>query len=229
MKYLKQNLTGKKFGNWIVLKDLGIRISGRGFDKKTNKKVNATSRYYLCLCKCGTKKEINVYNLINKMTKGCAKCRHERMRTIIFYNKIEHIAWHNILQRCNNKNTISYKKVAKQWMGIHGFRNFLKDMGKRPSPKHSIVRINKDGNYAPGNCRWAIFEVPANGTRSISNELNSTRLAQLTGYSREWIRQLSSKSLRPFIKRTRYTENSILHIFKNEAIEFLKQRKSMSL
>lgn len=49
-------------------------------------------------------------------------------------------------------------KVCDRWLGRGGFKNFLQDMGKKPSPKHTIDRINVDGNYEPANCRWATQE-----------------------------------------------------------------------
>lgn len=67
-------------------------------------------------------------------------------------------AWQNMLARCARKNHPSYPRyggrgvtVCERWQD---FRNFLDDMGEKPTGK-SIDRINNDGAYEPGNCRWS--------------------------------------------------------------------------
>lgn len=68
-------------------------------------------------------------------------------------------AWSNMLSRCYDEENANYSyyggrgiSVCKRW---HAFERFLKDMSPAPSPKHSLDRVDNDGNYKPSNCRWA--------------------------------------------------------------------------
>jgi hypothetical protein len=73
--------------------------------------------------------------------------------------------------RCSNKNNPMFMyygergiKVCERWDS--SYENFLLDMGRAPSPKHSIDRINVNGDYEPGNCRWATDKEQSNNKRT---------------------------------------------------------------
>lgn len=78
--------------------------------------------------------------------------------------------WHGMIRRCTNPEDPSYFKygargitVCSEWMDI---TQFYRDMGDRPSVKHTIDRIDGSGNYEPSNCRWA---TPQQQNRNRSN------------------------------------------------------------
>ena len=81
---------------------------------------------------------------------------HKRSRTI------EYVAWAAMRSRCNNPKNVRFRyyggrgiKVCRRW---NKFTTFLDDMGKRPSIRHSIDRVNVNGNYSPANCKWSTIE-----------------------------------------------------------------------
>lgn len=72
----------------------------------------------------------------------------------------EYRAWINMRSRCNNPNTPFFDryggrgiKVCPEWEA--SYETFLRDMGRRPSPQHSLDRIDVNGDYKASNCRWA--------------------------------------------------------------------------
>jgi len=90
-------------------------------------------------------------------------------------------------RRCNYPQDRGYKnyggrgiKVCERW--DTSFAAFLEDMGKAPSPKHSIDRVNNNGNYEPGNCRWATMKEQMQnrrGVQSIENVTDDALIAEI--------------------------------------------------
>lgn len=89
--------------------------------------------------------------------------------------------WRGMKLRCNNPNFKQYYdyggrgiKICDRWLEPNGmgFKNFLSDMGKKPSPEHTLDRINVNGNYEPSNCRWADrFEQKRNQKNSFNTDV----------------------------------------------------------
>lgn len=143
MSHLK-DLTGRVFGKLTVIK----RARNHRHDKTA----------WLCHCECGTKKSIVSYTLLNGDSRSCG-CMQTRWSHRLS-DTPEYFVWASMVQRCHNENDQFYHKyggagitVYKKWR--KDFAAFIAHMGMRPSRLHSIDRINNDGNYCPGNVRWA--------------------------------------------------------------------------
>lgn len=143
-------LIGRRFGYWMV------RAS-------SNKRAHA-----FCDCDCGNSVEVNIYNLLDGKTTSCGCrvfCTHHLSRSR------EYKIWSNMKCRCFNPNTKSYNHygargitVCDRW--VNSFQNFINDVGFSPTKNHSLDRINNDGNYEPGNCKWSTVSEQKCNTRS---------------------------------------------------------------
>ena len=95
----------------------------------------------------------------------------------------EYATWRSIIKRCSDLKNPNYGgrgiTVCDRW--ISSFRAFLEDVGAKPTPKHTIDRYpNNDGNYEPGNCRWATaVEQCRNTRRNVYLEVDGERLLLL--------------------------------------------------
>lgn len=121
----------------------------------------------LCNCACGTiRYTANRYTVKSGSTKSCG-C----LKSLAYHASHgesrrgewtpEYRAWSNMITRCHNPNATRYQNwggrgisVCPQWR--ESFQDFLAHVGRRPTAAHSIDRYpNNDGNYEPGNVRWA--------------------------------------------------------------------------
>lgn len=155
--------------------------------------------YWKCLCDCG--KETGVFggHLGNGHTQscGCLQAQVTKIRSTKHGFKPrgksipEYKAWANIKERCNNQKNKKYYDyggrgitVCDRWM--ESFDNFFEDMGFRPIDKSSIDRIDNNGNYEPGNCRWSEPLQQANNKRNNRMLLVDGETKSIVDFAKEY-------------------------------------------
>lgn len=120
----------------------------------------------MCRCACGVEKPVNKKNLKAGVTRSCG-CHRTKVHTTHGNssragNTPTYDTWKAMNARCASDNPSTHKHykgrgitVCERWTGPEGFKNFLEDMGERPTPVHTLDRKENDKGYYKDNCRWA--------------------------------------------------------------------------
>ena len=144
--------------------------------------INSRHDYhYACRCHCGRLFVGNGHRLKIGRLRSCGCIQQKRKHGSVETN--EYGIWNAMKQRCLNHNNHAYRdyggrgiKVCKHWLD---FRNFLADMGRRPTKSHTLDRKDNDGNYEPSNCRWATkTEQALNRRNNVKLTHNGTTLTR---------------------------------------------------
>ncbi len=167
------DLIGRRYGRLVVLR----RSQNKG-----------RSPMWRCRCDCGAvEKDISGCALKSGATSSCGCYRNDRVRATISTHgeggavfSPEYKAWRNMLGRCTKPGSIGWHRyggrgiaVCERW--LNSFENFLADMGRKPSPAHTLDRYpDNDGNYEPGNCRWATMKEQQWSRASESRESSTS-------------------------------------------------------
>lgn len=170
------DLISKRFGKLVVLSEADPHTFPGG---TRSRRVNA-------VCDCGSRVTVFSKHIVSGLTTSCG-CHH---RALVARLKTSHGAtrgprrawdaeygiWSGMIARCENPNVAKYEsyggrgvKVCARWR--KSYAAFLADMGRRPSKRHSIDRINNDGDYEPTNCRWATASQQMRNRRPFQRRL----------------------------------------------------------
>ena len=144
---------GMRFGRWVVIKKAASKIRFDGY------RVSM----WACLCECGTARNVMDSSLKCGISQSCGCLTLQSVTThggASSGKSPEYIAWLKMKNRCYDPKCPNFNnyggrgiRVGDRW--LNSFEHFLEDMGRKPSPKHSLDRTDVNGNYEPGNCRWA--------------------------------------------------------------------------
>jgi hypothetical protein len=176
-KFERGDLIGERFGRWTVI---------------TNQ---FRDRRVLSRCDCGVERLVLTSNLCRGLSTSCGCFRREKTTERntrhghACRGKLTHAyrSWRYMRQRCFNPRSRDYPEYGGRGIGVcpewrTDFTAFYRDMGD-PPPGKSLDRINNDGDYEPGNCRWATAGEQARNRRPPKRKPRRAKLADIRAYA----------------------------------------------
>jgi hypothetical protein len=184
MSHRKVN-AGDTFGRWTTVE--------RDHSKSTGHNIA-----WVCECICGSRRSVWTSSLLSGASQSCGCLNREIVSRVLRERNWKHglsetreyCSWSHMIRRCDDTTLKCYPnyggrgiRVCEAWRA--DFLVFLRDMGPRPSPRHTLDRINNDGNYEPGNCRWATRAIQLTNRRNARLVTHCGRTQTITEWARE--------------------------------------------
>lgn len=216
------DLAGKSFGRLTV-----VHVSHLAFRGPYRKRW---MYFWKCQCKCGKEIVTDGGSLRSGSSQSCGCLLRDAITKHGLSKHPLYQTWKGMKDRCSKTTSVSYPgyggrgiSVCERWQSLH---HFVSDMGERPSPDHSLDRINNDGNYEPGNVRWAIKKEQGQNTRFNVNITHDGKTLCLT----EWARELGVSPDRVYkswrdVRRAKANEGKVAVTRHSAAARYIKTSK----